>query len=412
MRQNAEEETELSRHCSSLELFLQSKPLFYKEIDTARMPRVYEKVKSHFNYGKVIHIIGTNGKGTTGRFIASALHKHGAKVGHYTSPHILRFNERIWIDGSDVSDEKLNTAHSKLLSILEEKDALALSYFEYTTLLAFICFEGCDYIVLEAGLGGEYDATNVVEKELSVVTPIGFDHEAFLGGSIKSIATTKLNAIGKNVIVGYQKYDEVCTVAKYIAKIKSSKLTCLKELDKDELTDMAAHELKLADYLKDNLALAVEALKMLGLSVRADDFRDAVLFGRMSLVVPNIYLDVGHNELAASAVAEYFKGDKISLIYNTYADKNFEKILRILKPIVKEVEILKVQNERMVPPGDLEDILKALDIPFKPFLSIEPNKTYLVFGSFSVAEKFLSDFTNLNKTQKIPTKPSQNILVL
>ena len=143
------------------------------------MPRVYEKVKQRLPLPKIVHIIGTNGKGTTGRFLASCLHSLGYKIGHYTSPHILKFNERIWLNGNDVSDDILNNAHDELQTILTQEDSNSLSYFEYTTLLAMLIYKDCDYVVLEAGLGGEYDATAVFPKVLTLVTPIDFDHEAF-----------------------------------------------------------------------------------------------------------------------------------------------------------------------------------------------------------------------------------------
>ena len=99
--------TELSRQNNLLSTFLHAKPLYYDTIDYERMPRIYAGIKSQLPYAKIIHIIGTNGKGTTGRFLATALHKKGFNVGHYTSPHIVKFNERIWKNGSDVSDEEL-----------------------------------------------------------------------------------------------------------------------------------------------------------------------------------------------------------------------------------------------------------------------------------------------------------------
>jgi len=90
-----------------LQKFLDEKPLYYEKIDYARMPRIYESIKSHFKIPKIIHLIGTNGKGTTGRFLATALHSLGFSTGHYTSPHILKFNERVWLNGRDVSSEIL-----------------------------------------------------------------------------------------------------------------------------------------------------------------------------------------------------------------------------------------------------------------------------------------------------------------
>jgi len=110
-----------------LEEFLHTKPLYYSEIDYSRMPRIYEKIKSNFSSATIIHIIGTNAKGTTGRFLASALHSIGYRVGHYTSPHILKFNERIWLNGEDSCDETLEQAHKRLQTILTKEDSDALS---------------------------------------------------------------------------------------------------------------------------------------------------------------------------------------------------------------------------------------------------------------------------------------------
>lgn len=202
----------------NLEKYLNSKPLYYDEIDYTRMPRVYEKVKHFFKIPKIIHIVGTNGKGTTGRFLASALYERGFSTGHYTSPHILEFNERIWLNGQNISNSALNEAHTKLQKILTKEDADALSYFEYTTLLAMLIYEECDFVVMEAGLGGEHDATAVFPKCLTLVTPIGYDHEAFLGNSIEEIASTKLNAIKNSAILANQVYGEVYEVANKKAK--------------------------------------------------------------------------------------------------------------------------------------------------------------------------------------------------
>ncbi|MDQ1337701.1 MAG: dihydrofolate synthase / folylpolyglutamate synthase, partial [Campylobacterota bacterium] len=131
--------------------YLNSKPLYYNEIDYTRMPRAYEKIKSSLPLNNVIHIIGTNGKGTTGRFLANALYAMGHSVGHYTSPHILEFNERVWLNGANATDAELEDAHVELQKLLSNSDSDSLSYFEYTTLLAMIIFKKCDYVVMEAG---------------------------------------------------------------------------------------------------------------------------------------------------------------------------------------------------------------------------------------------------------------------
>ena len=191
----------------SFDTFLQNKPLYYKEIDHKRVHRAYSLLKPHIKQPRTVHIVGTNGKGSTGRMIAHLAYKSGLKVGHFSSPHILKFNERIWLNGSDSTDQVLEEAHQRLFTILGEKMSEKLSYFEYTTLLAFVVFENCDLMVLEAGLGGEFDATNVCDKALSVVTPIGIDHQAFLGESIEEIAGTKIRSIQKQVLLAPQVYD-------------------------------------------------------------------------------------------------------------------------------------------------------------------------------------------------------------
>ncbi|MBT8348202.1 MAG: bifunctional folylpolyglutamate synthase/dihydrofolate synthase, partial [Sulfurovum sp.] len=189
--------------------FLENKPLYYKEIDHERVHTAYGILKPHIREPRTIHVVGTNGKGSTGRMVAYLAHKSGLSVGHFSSPHILRFNERIWLNGSDSRDDVLEEAHQKLFRILGNEISEKLSYFEYTTLLALVVFEHCDLMVLEAGLGGEFDATNVCDKVLSIITPIGIDHQAFLGESIEEIAGTKIRSIQTQVLLAPQVYDEV-----------------------------------------------------------------------------------------------------------------------------------------------------------------------------------------------------------
>ncbi len=378
-----------------LETFLNNKPLYYDEIDYTRMPRIYEKIKTSLRLPKIIHIIGTNGKGTTGRFLAAALVSQGFDVGHYTSPHILEFNERIWKNGENVSNAVLEAAHEELLRLLSEADATALSYFEYTTLLAMLVFSECDYVVLEAGLGGEYDATAVFDNILTLVTPIDFDHEAFLGSNIDEIATTKLNAVKFAAILGVQKHPEVVKIANEIAEERSLRLASFKEyLDAADAVKIAqiSEELALAQYLQNNLKLAIAALKFLGVAYEAEDLFSAKLFGRLSRLSENILLDVGHNTLAASSISKSLEGEKYTLVYNSYKDKNYAEILRILTPVIESVELIGVNEERIEDAGVLKAAVEAAGLECSDFTIIDEKKSYLVFGSFSVAETFLREY--------------------
>ena len=380
--------------------FLAHKPLFYDVIDYERFPEAYRTIVRFLPSPKMIHIVGTNGKGSTGRFLANALHRSGKSVGHYTSPHILRFNERIWLDGSEVSDEVLECAHQKLLDLLSAEIAESLSYFEYTTLLAMVVYEGCEYVVCEAGLGGEFDATNAFDKVLSIFTPIDFDHAAFLGNSINSIATTKLRSMQSIALLGKQKHSDVERIARTIAGEKGCKLYTLSECLTPNIEASAlllATKNSLSDYLRDNLMLAMVAYEMLGFEASETLFDQKALFGRLSRIASNITLDVGHNALAAESIAQNFSGKKVTLIYNTYGDKDYREILSILAPIIKSVEIIEVSEGRIVQRDLLESVLDELHLPYRSFDEINNKQEYLVFGSFSVAEAFIKFYTQLEQ---------------
>lgn len=372
--------------------FLAQKPLYYDKIDLKRFPKAYALVQHRLPQNKIIHLVGTNGKGSTGRFLATALHRSGKQVGHYTSPHILRFNERIWINGADTDDETLEAAHLKLLALLSGTVADELSYFEYTTLLAMIVYETCDYVVCEAGLGGEFDATAVFPKELSIFTPIDFDHAAFLGNSIDSIASTKLRSMQHVALIGKQKHPEVEQIAQKIAHEKGCTLYKVLECMTLDIETMALHlamKNNLSEYLRDNLILAMAAYECLGYTASEELFDQHALFGRLTRIASNITLDVGHNPLAAREIARAYEGKKVVLIYNTYGDKEYRDILKILHPIIASVEIIDVDESRIVPRDELERALSELQIEYRSLDAIDNNQEYLVFGSFSVAETFL-----------------------
>ncbi len=371
--------------------FLEPKPLSYDEIDYERMPRTYRRIASHFKLPCIVHIVGTNGKGTTGRFLAQMLRRNGLRVGHYTSPHILRFNERIWIDGCDVGDEILETYHQKLLSWLGEKEAQALSYFEYTTLLAMAIFcDFCDEVVLEAGLGGEFDATNVFPKQLSIVTPIGYDHQDFLGDTIEAIATTKLNSIANDFVLAAQYEEGVEVLARQ--KAESLHVRMIQPIFDEKTSQKIERYITSytdAPFLIENFKTAFCALTFLGYDIAFESFSVTMLQGRHQKILPNVTLDVGHNVMAAFALAKTFEGKKVGLIYNCYKDKDYGAILKCLAPIIEEVYVIAIHSPRAVDESLLYETAKAYGLKISSFQTIDPQKEYVVFGSFSVAEAFL-----------------------
>lgn len=368
--------------------------MFYKKIDFERFPRVFNFLKNKIPPLKnVTQIIGTNGKGSTGRFLAQMLMQKGANVGHYTSPHIFSFNERFWLNGEDVSDEKLQQSHEILQEILGEEISNSLSYFEYATLLMWILFLKCDYCVIEAGMGGEFDATSKFHKKLNLFTPVGLDHMAILGDSIEKISHTKFIKMAQNAILNDEMNEISVKIAKEIAENKNAKLKFPAEIltgnEKAEISEYIKKQ-NLAKFQISNLSLAFAGAKFWGVEPNLKTIGSLKIHGRMEQIAPNIFIDVGHNELAAKQIAGHFAGQKITLIYNAFLDKDAASIFKILKPIIKKVEIFEYKSENRELIGKkIEDILHAQNINFNKFKKLENNEIYLVFGSFMLVENFL-----------------------
>jgi dihydrofolate synthase / folylpolyglutamate synthase len=375
---------------ANLEEFLKYKTLYYDKIDFTIVKSSWEKLSKKIKLPFVIHIVGTNGKGSTGRFLAHYLYKKEFKVLHYSSPHILKFNERIWINGFDVSDENLELAHQFLQNLFEIELLEKLTYFEYTTLLAFYLSKDFDYLVLEAGLGGEFDATNVVPNNISLITTIGLDHQSFLGNTVEEIAATKMRSVDNKMIIGYQVFPEVVKTAYKVKeqileqRNRNIEIIEVKDFEKYAIND------KFASYLKRNLHLVITCLNELKIPINLELFDDVPLFGRCQKIASNITIDVGHNPLAATVIAKEFENKKITLIYNSYADKDYSEVLKILKPIIKELVIIELNDKRVVKKEELEKVIKQLNITNIETINIKENEEYLVFGSFLVVEKFLS----------------------
>ncbi len=372
-----------------LQEFLDHKTLYYDKIDFTIVHKAWEVLQSHVELPYVIHIVGTNGKGSTGRFLSSYLQQSGFSVLHYSSPHIIKFNERIWIDGNDVNDDILQNTHEKFLTIFDKELLSKLTYFEYTTLLALYLSSNKDYLVLEAGLGGEFDATNVVKNDLSLITTIGLDHQSFLGNTIEEIALTKMKSCDQNMIIGFQNDDKVLKVAKTLEGIQVK-----------TLADFAstAKVGTLPQYLQKNIQLVGAALQFLNIPIDIKKFEKIRFKGRFEHLTPNIIVDVGHNPLAAQAIVEEFhknkniSNNKVTLVYNSYADKDYKEVLNILKPLIKKLEIIFIDDSRIVNQQLLINIAKQQHISYKIFENIDPDEHYLVFGSFLVVETFLKKF--------------------
>ena len=210
------------------------------------------------NKFKTIHVAGTNGKGSTSHMLASILQEAGFKVGLYTSPHLKDFRERIKINGKLISEFDVVNFIDENKSFLE---AHQLSFFEMTVGLAFSCFEknSVDIAVVEVGLGGRLDSTNIIAPEVSVITNIGLDHTQFLGETLSEIAFEKAGIVKKNVPVVIGEYqEEVFEVFKRISEENKSQLyIASKEVKTPFKTDL------LGSYQKKNVKTAIQTIKIL-----------------------------------------------------------------------------------------------------------------------------------------------------
>lgn len=411
MNLNAHNETQLER-------FLDEKGTEYVPFDPMRAPRILQQLRiPKLSSQTIIQVIGTNGKGSTGRFLSLMLHQLGMRVGHFSSPHLLCLSERFWKNGTNLSRETLNEAFLVLDSMSESQLEQA-SYFEILTFLALSVFSDCDIIVLEAGLGGEFDSTTTcTQAELSLFTSIALDHQEILGETLEKIAITKLNAMSKRAILGFQSevesesVDVVKRIAKEIASKKKAKLEILDKIP-DEISKWILAQ-NYPNYQAQNLTLAFygllalrEILEQKQSQLKIKDFSlDSLLAslppldlqGRMQRLASNIYLDVAHNVNAAQMLVKQLKNSDFSqnkcvLVYNSYFDKNPRAVLSEFVPIIKRVEILAVANPRIIAKEKLEKILQELGIEFRDFKMIHQKEKYLVCGSFSVVAEFLAHF--------------------
>ena len=413
---------QISQEFNEVESYMLQKGIEYRTIDKTRAGRIYERLKAYIAPPKhTIQVLGTNGKGSTGRFLALMLMQNGVSVVHFTSPHIFSFSERFYKNGAIVGDDELKNAHR----FLQKFDFMAeCSYFEYATFLAAVLAQGVDYLILEAGVGGELDSTSVIAREMCIFSVIDYDHTEILGESIEAIATTKLNAVWypnrvSKMVVGAQKYEIVEKIAKEIAKTHSVEIFMLDSaesqnlqsglprrfcesarnddsfLDSAKSTDFADKSQNL-HFLSQNLALALRALEVLGLKCDLKTLPKLDLRGRFEAIAPNIIIDVGHNQNAAFAIKQNLGQKKVILVYNSYFQKNIRQILETLQGNIKSVQILRIcDNPRIIRQEVLEQILRSLNISYKNFdgaKSIRKDENYLVFGSFTVVEAFLRDY--------------------
>jgi len=274
---------------------------------------------------KIIHVTGTKGKGSTAAMAANGL----THCGLYTSPHLKDINERIQIDNVPISDAELNNYLERVKPLVKKH---SLSYFEALTAAAFLYFadKKCDYAVVEVGMGGRLDATNVCKGIVNIITNIDFDHTEILGDTIAAIAREKAGIIkGGIVVTGETKPEALKVIAE----------AC--ERNKATLIPAKRRSFKLAlegDFQQDNAACAYEALRAIGLgeSEARRAVETALWPGRLDRR-GNILYDCAHNALSIAALAGYLRGRKFELVFGMKADKDYEQCAALIAPLATRV---------------------------------------------------------------------------
>ncbi len=365
---------------------------------------------------KTIHIAGSNGKGSTAAFIASILQEMKFKVGLYTSPHFVRFNERIKINGKEIPDEKI----AKFIESYEENiDFFQLTFFEATTGLAFkyFCDERVDYAVIETGLGGRLDATNLVNPVSAIITSISLEHTDILGDTIRKITEEKAGIIKENTKVFIGKLpDEAETLIENKCREKKCELYDLKDyiIEKNNSVELYTEELELDEwimplkgkYQKYNAALAALVVSK---SLDNDNFRviengiknvvkNTGLQGRYEYFnsKPDIIFDSAHNPEGITNFLTEFNREKVkyshsTLLFGVMKDKAIREMLVLLGESFDEIYVTEINYERACKISELENISKELELKvnavYNPsefvsnFRNEGPTKCLVVLGS-------------------------------
>ncbi len=299
---------------------------------------------------RFIHVAGTNGKGSTCALIESVCRASGRRTGLYTSPHLVSLRERFRLDGELISEAELCDALHRVRKLVSEWEPHP-TFFEIVTVLALEWFQrkGAECVVLETGMGGRLDATNVVTPVVSVLTSVGLDHQQYLGTTLAQIAAEKAGILKSGVpAVSAPQPQEVLEVFERVALEKGTRLRVVSAPWSEGPVGLAGA------VQRWNASLAVAALAAAGLEPGAEALRSGLAQvhwpGRFQRLAADLIVDGAHNPAAALALVEtwheLFPGEKASLIFGALQDKDAGLVLRLLAPITGELILVPVQSPR------------------------------------------------------------------
>ncbi len=363
---------------------------------------------------KCIHVAGTNGKGSVCAFIDSILRNAGYKVGLYTSPHLIKFNERIKINGKEISDKEIVEYY---LRIKKNSEGIFFpsTFFEIATAMAFLYFaqKKADFVVLEVGLGGRLDATNVVKPVVCVITNVGLEHSDYLGDSVEKIAFEKAGIIKEGVPVVTGCKGKSLEVVKRIARERNAEVYFpLKAVKTKKGLSIGSYDnLEIGirgEFQIGNAAIALTAVELIKdkLGIYKDSIRQGLANarwpGRLEFVKKNILADCAHNYNGMKVLAREIGNMKIKdvvLVIGILKDKDIRGMMKIILPFAREVILTKPASDRAESPAALAEFVNGKDAFFFFFAEDAvgiakkisgKNRIVLITGSIYLVGKAIS----------------------
>ena len=357
----------------------------------SRIQALLEKMGNPEKHLKYIHIGGTNGKGSTASMSANILRKSGYTVGLYTSPYIFRFNERMQVNGEPIADDELAELTAWVKPMAQEiKDCP--TEFELVTCIAFEYFKRhkCDIVCLEVGMGGEFDATNVIESpEAAVLTNIGLDHTEILGDTLEKIAATKSGIIkaGTHAVIYREPasveavFEERCkTIGAGLTKADFDSIHLCSASLEGQILDWGPYKALqlplLGDHQLKNCAVVLTLMGVLqqkGWNITEQSIREGLATvtwpGRFELVArePLFIVDGGHNpqciEALVKNVRDYLNGQKLTILTGVLADKDFHEMYGDMAQFASEFVTLTPPNDRALSAEELKAYLEQFGKP-------------------------------------------------
>jgi dihydrofolate synthase/folylpolyglutamate synthase len=360
------------------ERYLLGLELFGMRFGLDRMRRLMTVLGSPQERYGTIHVVGTNGKSSTARMTAAILRRHGLRTGTYLSPHLVSFTERIRIDDADVAPERFAAAVERARRAAEKVDRTLgeddrVTQFEALTAAAYdeLAAAGAEVAVVEAGLGGRYDATNVIASKVQVLTNVGLEHTRWLGPTVAHIAAEKLDVVqpGATLVIAPDLHPDALALAEETADQRGARLV-------QAATDPGMEVLARGAYQRRNFALALTAAQeYLG---ELDD--DAVRAAAASTLVPGRFEVVDHGDGRASVVVDgahnpggiaalvealedFVDGRRLVACVSILDDKDAAGMLRALLPLCAEIVCTTCANPRALPPATLQSLCHQLGGP-------------------------------------------------